>query len=114
MSKPSPKHPLSERERLGIEGLRQVTFPVASWDKRFFRDVLLPSLTTGELGDKSEPQLWRIFVRYRRQIDVLSKEELLTYAAVRSAPDFRRQRASARAQEEREKYAESIKAATPK
>ena len=68
--KPSPKHPLSLDELSAIEALGSVRFPVASWDKRFYHNALCHAKVTGEIGEKASPQLWRIFIRYRRRRSV--------------------------------------------
>jgi len=67
--------------------LEHVSFPVASWDKRFYRS--LSGLET--ITDKEAPQVWRLFKRYRRQISTPNKESLLQMAEELSAPDFRKQ-----------------------
>lgn len=96
------KHPLTTEEREAIEALQGVRFPVASWDKRFARDALGHALATGELGDKAAPQLWRLFIRYRRQI-YTKYLTLMPIANKLAAPDFRKQQAEARALERLEK-----------
>lgn len=74
-------------EELAISQLNVVTFPVASWDKRFYRSVSsINTITEGEAA-----QLWRIFIRYRRQMSFPGKTELLRMAEGLSAPDFRKQ-----------------------
>ena len=93
----SPKHPLTNNERKAIKSLYGVTFAVASWDKRFARDVLFPALDTEILGVKAVPQLWRIVQKYRRQLRGSPEErgELLKLAVKWSAPDFRKVNAAA-------------------
>lgn len=114
MSKPVFKHPLTDNERQAIKALQRVTFSVGSWDKRFARDVLFPALDTGVLGEKSVPQLWRLFIRYRRQLNLTHEERcrLMELAEKWSAPDFRKVNAAARAQAEidalKKKYDEAI------
>ena len=98
MSKPVFKHPLTDNEREAIKCLEHVGMPCGCWDKRFRRDVLSPALQTGVLGEKSVPQLWRLFMRYRRQINHPRKSELLKLAEKWSAPDFRKINAAAREQ----------------
>lgn len=94
----SPKRPLTTDEAEAIRMLRPVSFPVGSWDKRFAHGVLNFALSTGEIGEASVPQLWRIFIRYRRQTSGPRKAILLANAENLSAPDFRKQQAAARAQ----------------
>lgn len=52
-------------EQRCINALLKVTFPVASWDKRFFRN--LPSAGEG-LSPKQTYWLMKLTHRYRRQI----------------------------------------------
>lgn len=117
MRKPVFKLPITDNEREAIKALQQVRFLPASWDKRFNRDVLSVALETGMLGEKSVPQVWRLFIRYRRQISCPRKSELLALAQQRSAPDFRKVNAAAREQaridEMKRKYGEDyVKAFT--
>ena len=111
----SPKHPLTDNERAAIEAMRGVRFLPASFEKRFARDVLFPALETRMLGEKSVPQLWRLFIRYRRQLTCSAQEKarLLALAEKWSAPDFRKQQAAARAQERidalKRQYQEAMK-----
>jgi hypothetical protein len=87
-------------EAMAIDGLLGVTFQVASWDKRFHRDVLTEARRIGIIGEKSAPQLWRIFTRYRRQVRTPEpdRSRLLKLAAAMAAPDYRKQQAAAAAQ----------------
>lgn len=66
--------------------MRCVTYPVASWDKRFMR--ALSSVET--ITEKEVPQLWRLFIKYRRQLNFPAKARLLALAETLSAPDFRK------------------------
>lgn len=70
-----------------------VTMTPASWDKRFFRQ-----LQPEAISEKEAPQLWRLFIRYRRQTVHPRKAELLRLAAGLSAPDYRKQQAAMNAQ----------------
>lgn len=86
--------------------LQTVTYPVASWDKRFARHI-------GEMNTISEkevPQLWRLLYKYRRQWQHGKKPYLLSKALRLSAPDFRKveaaKRDQARIDEMKRKYAE--------
>lgn len=82
-------------EELAISQMKAVSFPVGSWDKRFFR-----ALSSGtQITDKQAPQLWRLFIRYRRQMNFPAKERLLKLAEGLSAPDLRKEQAKARAKE---------------
>lgn len=90
-------------ETIAIAALGCVTFPAASWDKRFARMLF----SADGITEKEVPQLWRLFKRYRRQIDCPRKDELLAMADKLAAPDFRAQQAAARALErEQEKLAQ--------
>lgn len=95
----SPKHDLTTDELDAITMLRGVTFQVASWDKRFAAH-LQDCRSTGVIGEKARPQLWRIFIKYRRQTSGSRKAELLAYAATQAAPDLRKVAAAAREQAE--------------
>ena len=91
----SPKRPMTDDEREAILALRDVGFS-PTWDKLFDRDVLQPSAATRELSDKAAAQLWRLFIRYRRQTSCPNKARLLQVAQSLSAPDFRKQAAAER------------------
>lgn len=99
------RRPRTPDEELAIEQMRVVRFPVASWDKRFFRDLDSQS----DISMNQAPQLWRLFIRYRRQMEFPAKERLLALAKELSAPDFRKQekarREQARIDEMKLKYA---------
>lgn len=86
--------PYTPEEHIAAAALKCVGFPPASWDKRFANGLAASGLT-----DKERPQLWRLFIRYRRQIYCPRKEELLQMAEKLAAPDFRKQAAQARALE---------------
>lgn len=62
-------------EALMVEALRPVTYPVASWDKRFMRGLT-------RISERGAVQLARIFVKYRRQINHPDKQRLLAIAEV--------------------------------
>lgn len=91
-------------EMQAIERMHVVTYPVASWDKRFMR-----SLSECEtISEKEAAQLWRLFIRYRRQMNFPGQLELLRMAEGLAAPDFRKQQKAA---EEQAKIEEMRKAA---
>ena len=96
-------------ELQAIERMHGVTYPVASFDKRFMR--MLSGCET--ISEKEAAQLWRILIKYRRQMSFPGKAELLRMAEGLAAPNFRKQQAAARAQAEidalKAKYAESMK-----
>ncbi len=63
----------SPDEAMMIKGLEGVTYPAASWDKRFMRGLV-------RLTESGSVQLARIFIRYRRQVQHPEKERLLALA----------------------------------
>ena len=85
--------PTTDDERIAVEALARVSYPPASWDKRFSRQLSPEGLT-----DKERPQVWRLFIRYRRQISHPRRAELLRKAESLAAPDFRKQQAAANEQ----------------
>lgn len=112
MSKPVERRPMSAYEVEAVRCLGQVRYPPCSWDKRFARHMG-EMLHFGTITDKEAPQVWRLFVRYRRQIQHPYKADLLRMAGERSAPDLRKQEAARRAQDridqERQKYDEAMR-----
>lgn len=60
-------------EAMMVEALRGVTYPVASWDKRFMRNLK-------RVSERGAIQLARIFVTYRRQTRHPEKRRLLAVA----------------------------------
>ena len=95
-------------EMQAIERMHGVTYPVASWDKRFMRR--LSECET--ISEKEAAQLWRLFTKYWRQMSFPGQRELLRMAEGLAAPDFRKVAAAQRAQAEidalKSKYAESM------
>jgi hypothetical protein len=83
-------------ENLAVEQMKSVRYPPASWDKRFMRS--LASVET--ITEKEAPQLWRLFIRYRRQISFQAKQHLLNLAETLSAPDLRKVEKARKEQEE--------------
>jgi hypothetical protein len=83
------RRPMTACELEAVKCLQQVTYPVASWDKRFARSM--SGATT--ITDKESPQVWRLLKRYRRQISSPNKANLLVMADELAAPDFRKQQA---------------------
>jgi hypothetical protein len=73
-------------ENLAVEQMKSVRYPPASWDKRFMRS--LSSVET--ITEKEAPQLWRLFIRYRRQISFPAKDRLMTLAHTLAARDLRK------------------------
>lgn len=100
--------PATPVEIQAIDALKGVSFPVASWDKRFFRSIASLDMLT----DKERPQLWRLLIRYRRQWTAPNKAALLKHAESLAAPDFRKQQAALAAQAkidaEKARYAEAM------
>lgn len=108
MSKPVTRRPMTQDERDAYQAIcGHVTMPVASWDKRFFRQ-----LNTEAISEREAPQLWRLFIRYRRQTVHPRKSELLRMADSLAAPDYRKQQAALNAQaridELKRKYQQSM------
>lgn len=100
---------MTSDEMQAVERMHGVTYPVASWDKRF-----MGSLSGREtISEKESAQLWRLFIRYRRQMSFPDKERLLQVAERVAAPDLRKVAAAQRAQSEidelKAKYASSFK-----
>jgi len=96
------RRPVTPDEAVAVKYLGHVTYPVASWDKRFARHM-------GEvegITDKEAPQVWRLFKKYRRQIACPDKARLLALADTLSAPDLRKEAAL---REIREKYDQAMK-----
>ncbi len=95
--------PATPDEATAVAALRGVRLPPYSWDKRFVRQLSSEGLT-----DRERPQVWRLFVRYRRQIQgqvICGRSlrgavwlNLLDYAQKNAAPDFRKQQAALRDQ----------------
>lgn len=83
-------------EMQAIERMHCVTYPVASWDKRFMRN--LSGCET--ISEKESAQLWRLFIKYRRQMAFPDKSRLLALAETLAAPDLRKLEAARRAQAE--------------
>lgn len=96
MSTPIERRMMSPDELQAIERMHGVTYPVASWDKRFMR--MLSGCET--ISEKEAAQLWRLFIKYRRQMSFPDKARLLRLAEGLAAPDFRKQAAAAREQAE--------------
>lgn len=95
---PVPRREQTVDERKAVQCLKeQVTFPPASWDKRFTRDLLTTTIT-----EKESAQVWRLFTRYRRQIRHPEKARLLEVAERLAAPDLRK---LAKESEERQRIA---------
>lgn len=89
---PTPRRPITNDERLVLNGMTWVTFPAASWDKRFFRGLFCSKT----ISEKEAAQLWRIFIKYRRQVRGSDKVRLLELAKTKAAPNFRKQQAEER------------------
>jgi hypothetical protein len=100
--------PATPEETLAVKCLQRCRLPAASWDKRFLRQV--PEM---ELSEKERPQVWRLFYKYRRQIQpmmivshkrdertaqIARFQTLLHHAAMHAAPDLRKQQQAANEQ----------------
>ena len=80
-------------EKLAVSALKKCRFPIGSWDKRFAKQLGDDGLT-----EKERPQLWRLFIRYRRQISTYDKSLLMKTAERLAAPDLRKAQAAANEQ----------------
>ncbi len=99
---PVPRREQTDDEREAVKCLKeQVTYPPASWDKRFARDLLTTTIT-----EKEAAQVWRLFHKYRRQTRHRDKDRLLEVAANCAAPDLRK---SAQVADERQRIAATKK-----
>lgn len=100
---------MTDDERVAAKAIGGCTMTPASWDKRFSRFISEMDTIT----EKEAPQVWRLFIRYRRQIRVPDKVRLLALAEKLSAPDLRKVEAAKREQERiaemKRKYAEANK-----
>lgn len=109
MNTPAIRRPMTADERIAAKSIGGCTMTPASWDKRFTRFICEMDTIT----DKEAPQVWRLFIRYRRQISVPDKARLLALAENLSAPDLRKLEAARREQERiddmKRKYAEAVK-----
>lgn len=101
MSERAERRNASLLESEAIACLKLVSYPPASWDKRFVRMLAINTIT-----DKEAPQVWRLFKRYRRQIEHPSKAILLSKADDLAAPDFRKQQAEERAKRKLQEWNE--------
>ena len=90
-------------EAEAVQCLQRVTYPTASWDKRFARSFGTSQTT---ITDKESAQVWRLFKKYRRQINTPHKANLLAMADELAAPDLRKQAAE---QRERARYELAMK-----
>lgn len=99
---------MSADELEAVKCLQSVRFPVCSWDKRFSRSMA--GMTT--ITEKEAPQVWRLFVKYRRQINHPRKAQLFAIAESLATPDLRKVEAARREQEridaEKAKYQEAM------
>lgn len=109
MSKPAERRELTADEMAAAKCLQGVSMAVASWDKRFYRNCSPLWLQGSGITDKEAPQLWRLFIRYRRQFNHPDKARLLALAETLSAPDLRKQAATDRERQEIEaRYKQSM------
>jgi len=115
MSKPVERRLMTSDEQLAVEQMKCVTFPCGCWDKRFYRDCLSGQ---SSISEKAAAQLWRLFIRYRRQMTFPDKRRLLELAEKLSAPDFRKLAKMEREQAEinamKAKYGETMNATIAK
>lgn len=99
---------MTPEELQAVERMHCVTFPAASWDKRFMRSMFGSETIT----EKEAAQLWRLFIRYRRQMNFPDKARLLMHAETLAAPDLRKLAKAQREQAEidrlKAKYQEAM------
>ncbi len=76
MSTPADYRPLTEDERKVISQMRFVRMMPGSWEKRFYHAMMAAETIT----DKQAAHLWRLFIRYRRQMAFPAQTELLEKA----------------------------------
>jgi hypothetical protein len=94
VSKPVERRLMTPDEMQAVEAMHPVTYPAASWDKRFMRNV-----SSGEMiTEKESAQLWRLFIKYRRQVYSGAKLKLMDLAVRHAAPDLRKVNAAMREQ----------------
>lgn len=95
MSQASPKRPMTPEEIEAIGFLKGVTYPTASFDKRFAATLhRYAAMTPPMIGEKMAPQMWRLFIRYRRQYrekdpSGVRRIPLFRIAEQLTAPEFR-------------------------
>jgi hypothetical protein len=66
---PPAWEPMTEEDRRMARRLARCTFPVASWDKRFVREVAAAAQAPeAKITPKMRAQLERLTHRYRRQL----------------------------------------------
>ena len=65
----SQRTPATDKEQEAIRQIKRVRF-APSWDSAFVRQ-----LADKELTDKERPQLWRMVLKYRRQIGYMMRAD---------------------------------------
>ena len=90
MSKPSPKRPMTVEEIEATKLLAGVTYPIASWDKRFGGHLQWAiQQTPPMISERAVAQLWRMVLRYRRQLPTQIRVKYVRIAEGLAAPDLR-------------------------
>ena len=65
------KRPMTDDEKLAAEYLNRCTFQVASFNKRFARDMASVARSNElMITERQSRTLWKLFFMYRRQIQV--------------------------------------------
>ncbi len=67
----------------------QVGYSPGTWDKKFAGEIY-GRRGSGMISEKEAAQVWRMFRRYRRQIQHVEKERLLEVAALHAATEARK------------------------
>lgn len=90
MSKPSPKRPMTVEEIEATKLLAGVTYPIASWDKRFGGHLQWAiQQEPPMISERAVAQLWRMVLRYRRQLPTQIRVKYVHIAEGLAAPDLR-------------------------
>lgn len=67
MSDDKPRHPATDIERQMLDDLAHCTFQVASWDKRFVRNIVSAVRFDIGITEKQAALIPTLHYRYRRQ-----------------------------------------------
>ena len=75
---------MTDEELVAVKCIREQVTLVGRWEKKFMRQLGY------KITEKQAAQVWRIFKRYRRQIQHERKAELLEIAERLGAPEMSR------------------------
>lgn len=113
-----PRRPMTDLERLRALRLGSCNFPLASWAKRFAREMAAVARTDeGAVTDREAAALERLAWTYRRQLArapagvIPDAKPARPFRPLREVtePGFKRDRQSARAQRQADKFARAMK-----